>query len=126
MRRTTTTGAAAAVLAATTILLPAPAARAAAPPRLGVCAPGELCLWERPDFKGTRQVYDLRSTEIESCTALPSGTDALALANRTGRPVTAYQSEQCAETAEFDTYPGGGSWVPRTPYRIRAFKVWES
>ncbi|MFI1100191.1 peptidase inhibitor family I36 protein [Streptomyces melanogenes] len=121
--RTRTT--AAAVLAATAFLLPAPA-RAAAPPRLGTCAPGELCLWKQPDFKGSRQAYDLRNIEIESCTALPPGTDAASLANRTGRPVTAYQSEKCAETAEFDTYPGGGSWMPQSPYRVRAFKVWES
>lgn len=121
--RTQTT--AAAVLAATAFLLPAQA-RAAAPPRLGACAPGELCLWKQPDFKGARQVYDLRNIEIESCTALPPGTDAGSLANRTGRPVTAYQSEVCAETAEFDTHPGGGSWVPQNPYRVRAFKVWQS
>ena len=56
---------------------------------------------------------------------LPGDTGAAALANRTGRPVTTYQSAECAETAEFDTYPGGGSWVPRSPYQVRAFKVWE-
>lgn len=124
MTRTTTAAAAAAVLATTAFLLPAPAH--AVPPRLGACAPGELCLWKQPDFRGGRQVYDLRTVEIESCTALPAGVDAVSLANRTGRPVTVYQSGECAETAEFATYPGGGSWVPQNPYRVRAFKVWES
>ncbi|MFD9791265.1 peptidase inhibitor family I36 protein [Streptomyces sp. NPDC059070] len=121
---TRTITAAAAVLAATTVLLPVPAH--AAPPRLGACAPGELCLWGRADFKGNRQVYDLRNTELESCTALPPGADAQSLANRTGRPVTVYQSQECAETAEFNTYPGTGSWAPGLPYRVRAFKIWQS
>ena len=54
----------------------------------------------------------------------------LPLQSITGQPalqsaVTTYQSAQCAETGEYDTYPGGGSWVPRSPYQVRAFKVWE-
>ncbi|MFF3693861.1 peptidase inhibitor family I36 protein [Streptomyces sp. NPDC002221] len=125
--RTTTT--ALALLAATAFLLPAApaaAAPAAAAPRIGDCAPGELCLWAKAAFKGPRQVYDLTRIDIESCTPLPPGADVQSLANRTGRPVTAYQSDECQETAEFDTYPGGGTWVPQVPYRVRAFKVWES
>ncbi|MFI1467344.1 peptidase inhibitor family I36 protein [Streptomyces wuyuanensis] len=111
--------------------VPAPAARTAqavqaAPPRLGSCAPGELCLWAKPGFTGARQVHELSGIDIESCVPLPAGAGAQALANRTGRPVTAYQSAECAETGEFETYPGGGTWVPQTPYRVRAFKVWEN
>ncbi|PBC82208.1 MULTISPECIES: peptidase inhibitor family I36 protein [unclassified Streptomyces] len=106
-----------------------PAAHAAPGGRAGAasgpCAAGQLCLWPKADFGGTRRTYELSDTDIESCTPLPKGTSAAALANRTGRPVTTYQSEECAETAEFDTYPGGGSWVPRSPYQVRAFKVWE-
>jgi hypothetical protein len=116
---------------------PAPAAKPSAPTtkptptrppavRLGDCAAGELCLWQRPGFLGKRYAHELAGTDIESCVPLPPGTDAQALANRTGRPVTTYQSAECAETGEFDTYPGGGSWVPQSPYRVRAFKVWES
>ncbi|MEU9097047.1 peptidase inhibitor family I36 protein [Streptomyces sp. NPDC048361] len=118
--------AAAALLAATALLLPAAAPAVAASPRMGDCAPGELCLWTKGAFKGPRQVYDLTRVDIENCTLLPPGTDVQSLANRMGRPVTTYQSEECAETAEFDTYPGGGTWVPQVPYRVRAFKVWES
>ncbi|MFF0742532.1 peptidase inhibitor family I36 protein [Streptomyces sp. NPDC004111] len=108
-----------------------PAARPKAPGpapdvRLGSCAAGELCLWQHPGFRGKRYAHELAGTDIESCVPLPPGTDAQALANRTGRPVTTYQSAECAETGEFDTYPGGGSWVPQSPYRVRAFKVWES
>ncbi|MFF1381479.1 peptidase inhibitor family I36 protein [Streptomyces sp. NPDC058308] len=98
----------------------------AAPPTLRGCGPGELCLWQRAEFRGVRQVHELADIDIESCVALPEGGSATALANRTGRPVTVYQSAECAETAEFDTYPGSGTWVPETPYRVRAFKVWES
>ncbi|WP_101254166.1 peptidase inhibitor family I36 protein [Streptomyces barkulensis] len=115
--------AAAAVL---TALTPQTAVSAAVPaPRLGECAAGELCLWERADFKGPRRTHELADTDIESCVPLPRGASVASLANRTGRPVTAYQSAECAETGEFDTYPSG-SWAPRTDYRVRAVKIWES
>lgn len=103
------------------------AAPAAAPAgaALGPCGSGQLCLWPKPDFKGRSQTHELASVDIESCVALPPGTTAQALANRTGRPVTTYQSAVCAETGEFETYPGRGTWVPQTPYQVRAFKIWE-
>ncbi|MFI6102764.1 peptidase inhibitor family I36 protein [Streptomyces sp. NPDC051310] len=99
---------------------------AAGQQRLGPCDTGQLCLWPKKDFRGARQAYELAGVDVESCVALPAGTAATALANRTGRPVTTYQSAECAETGEFETYPGGGTWVPESPYRVRAFKVWES
>ncbi|MGB8944297.1 MAG: peptidase inhibitor family I36 protein [Streptomyces sp.] len=105
---------------------PAKHAGAAAPPTLAACGPGELCLWGKVKFRGARRTYELSEIDIESCVALPEGGSAQALANRTGRPVTTYQSVECGETGEFDTYPGGGTWVPESPYRVRAFKVWES
>ncbi|MGW6402128.1 peptidase inhibitor family I36 protein [Streptomyces sp. NPDC055134] len=114
---------AAAALAA--VLLTPVHAGAAAPPTSGDCAVGELCLWEKPAFRGHRQTYELSGIDIESCVALPEGGSAQALANRTGRPVTAYQSAECAETGEFQTYPGSGTWAPQSPYRVWAFKVWE-
>lgn len=111
----------------------APAARTATTPAaattrttLGACGPGELCLWSKSDFKGTRTAHDLSEIDIESCVPLPQGTSAQSLANRLGRPVTTYQSATCDETGEFDTYPGDGTWTPQSPHRIRAFKVWEN
>ncbi|MFJ9526050.1 peptidase inhibitor family I36 protein [Streptomyces cyaneofuscatus] len=94
--------------------------------RLGTCEAGRLCLWKKPDFTGARQTYELSTVDIESCTPLPEGGDAQSLANRTGRPVTTYQSAECQETGEFETYPGGGTWLPRSPYQVRAFKIWEN
>ncbi|NEC67800.1 peptidase inhibitor family I36 protein [Streptomyces sp. SID9727] len=119
---------AAAVLAVTALFLSAPAGATtpAAPVRLGDCGSGQLCLWAKPDFTGARQTHELSTIDIESCVPLPPGTTAQALANRTGRPVTTYQSAECAETGEFETYPGGGTWLPRSPYQVRAFKVWEN
>ncbi|MBH5334648.1 peptidase inhibitor family I36 protein [Streptomyces pactum] len=115
------TAATTALLAAAALLSPDPATAA---PRAGHCSAGELCLWERGGFQGTRRIHELAGTDIESCVPLPRG-GAASLANRTGRPVTTYQSAECAETGEFDTYPSG-SWAPESPYRIRAFKIWES
>ncbi|OPF76815.1 hypothetical protein VT50_0222730 [Streptomyces antioxidans] len=112
-------------LALTATLAPAAAAaRSAAPPRLGNCATGQLCLWRSGGFTGARQTRELADVDIESCVPLASGATAASLANRTGRPVTAYQSGECAETAEFHTYPSG-TWVPEAPYQVRAFKIWE-
>ncbi|MFE2148337.1 peptidase inhibitor family I36 protein, partial [Streptomyces sp. NPDC059456] len=106
---------------------PPPAAHAAgAPPgKAPACATGQLCLWAKPEFKGTRQAHELSTLDINSCTALPAGTSAQSLINRIGRPVTTYQSAECQETGEFQTYPGDGVWLPESPYLIRAFKVWE-
>ncbi|MFJ8583780.1 peptidase inhibitor family I36 protein [Streptomyces sp. NPDC093595] len=112
--------------AAPTAAAPAARVSAAGQQRLGPCDTGQLCLWPKKDFRGARQAYELAGVDVESCVALPAGTAATALANRTGRPVTTYQSAECAETGEFETYPGGGTWVPESPYRVRAFKVWES
>ncbi|WP_371615716.1 peptidase inhibitor family I36 protein [Streptomyces sp. NBC_00454] len=101
------------------------AGHASGPPPLGVCATGQLCLWAKPEFKGARKTHELSTLDINSCTALPAGTTAQSIANRTGRPVTTYQSAECAETGEFQTYPGDGVWLPQSPYQVRAFKVWE-
>ncbi len=121
--RTKTVLTAAALLG--TLLVPG-TATAADPPRLAGCGAGQLCLWAGPDFKGARQTHELSRLDIDSCVPLPPGTAAESLVNRTGRPVTTYQSAECAETGEFETYPGSGTWVPQSPYRVRAFKVWES
>jgi hypothetical protein len=112
---------------------PATASGPAAGPRpgasggtvLGPCGPGRLCLWPKPDFKGRVRTHELATTDVDSCVALPAGTSAQSLVNRTGRPVTTYQSAECAETGEFETYPGRGIWVPQSPYEVRAFKIWE-
>ncbi len=96
--------------------------RAGSPP----AAPDSSVLWQKADFGGKRHVFELSGTEIESCVALPSGAVAHALANRLGRPVTTYQSAECAETGEFDTHPGSGTWQPSSPYGVRAFKIWEN
>ncbi|MET9722454.1 peptidase inhibitor family I36 protein [Streptomyces zaomyceticus] len=114
-----------ACLAAPAAAVPAPAAAVQAATALGACGPGRLCLWPKPDFKGRAQSHELATTDVDSCVALPPGTSAQSLANRTGRPVTTYQSAECAEAGEFETYPGRGTWVPQTPYEVRAFKIWE-
>lgn len=119
--------AASAAALALTAAAAAPAAGAAPrhlPPRLGPCGAGALCLWEDPGFQGHRLSYELAGTDIESCVRLPPGFTGDAWANRTGRPVTFYQSAECATTGEFDTHPSG-SWTPRSAYQARAFKVWE-
>ncbi|MEU6877226.1 peptidase inhibitor family I36 protein [Streptomyces sp. NPDC046712] len=111
---------------ATTLLTAVPAVAAPAA-KLGACGPGQLCLWPKAEFRGPAWTHELADTDIESCVALPPGTSAESLANRTGRPVTTYQSAECAETGEFETYPGrgGGTWVPQSQYKVRAFKIWE-
>ncbi|NED80696.1 peptidase inhibitor family I36 protein, partial [Streptomyces sp. SID11233] len=108
MRTTLTTLACALALGAT-LLTPAEAAAPVrtAPGSSGACGRGELCLWPATGYGGRRTVHELSGTDIESCVPLSGRTGALSLANRTGRPVTTYQSAECGETGEFETYPGG-------------------
>ncbi|MFD7625289.1 peptidase inhibitor family I36 protein [Streptomyces sp. NPDC059851] len=105
----------------------APGGPAAGPPagKAVHCATGQLCLWAQPGFTGKRHTHELSTLDVNSCTALPAGTSVQSLVNRTGRPVTTYQSAECAETGEFQTYPGDGVQLPESPYLVRAFKVWE-
>ncbi|WP_346776991.1 peptidase inhibitor family I36 protein [Streptomyces sp. HNM0575] len=103
--------------------LAAPPASAAGP-ELGECAAGKLCLWPRAGFRGERHAYERSRVSFGSCIRLPGGAGAESFANRTGRPVTVYESAECAETAEFHTHPSG-SWTPDGAYKVRAFKVWE-
>ncbi|MEV0599568.1 peptidase inhibitor family I36 protein [Streptomyces sp. NPDC050315] len=91
----------------------------------GGCAAGQLCLWPKAGYEGPRNTHELSDTDIESCVPLPDGRPARSFANRTGRPVTTFQSAECAETGEFDTYPGGGTYVPDAPYAVRAFRIAE-
>lgn len=88
------------------------------------CAAGELCFWSSPGFQGERVSHELLGLTTEECTPLPQGTEGGSLVNRTGRPVTVYQSEVCDTTGDFSTYPSG-SWVPEAPYTVRAFTMWE-
>ncbi|MCH6160106.1 peptidase inhibitor family I36 protein [Streptomyces marispadix] len=104
--------------------LASPSTAAAAGPKPGDCAQGELCLWPRPGFHGERHVYERARLTPGRCLRLPDGAGARSFGNRTGRPVTVYESGECAETAEFHTHPSG-SWTPEGAYRVRAFKVWE-
>jgi hypothetical protein len=122
------------VLAALTLLPACAAVLVAAPATaaqqdagrtvLGDCGAGQLCLWENPGFNGKRHTFELAGTPIESCVRMPPGFTADAYANRTGRPVTLYQSAECGTTGEFHTHPSG-SWTPRSAYQARAFKIWE-
>jgi hypothetical protein len=91
---------------------------------LGECGAGQLCLWENPGFTGEGRSFELAGTATESCVPLPPGFTADAYANRTGRPVTLYQSAECGTTGEFHTHPSG-SYTPRSAYQVRAFKIWE-
>lgn len=120
------------VLAVLTVLAalvsPSPAAARQGSPgargKLGDCPAGQLCLWERPGFAGKRLTFELAGTEIESCVRLPGSFAAASYGNRTGRPVTVYQSAECDSTGEFHTHPSG-SWTPESAYQVRAFKLWE-
>lgn len=65
-----------------------------------------------------------RTARFGRCERLPGGAGAKSFANRTGRPVTVYESAECAETRGFHTHPSG-AWTPQGAYTARAFKVWE-
>lgn len=68
--------------------------------------------------------FDLRSAATDVCVPLPDGVDGRSLVNRGDREVTVYQSRECDTVADFTTYPGGGTYVPESPFVVRAIEVW--
>ncbi|MEU1537011.1 peptidase inhibitor family I36 protein [Actinacidiphila glaucinigra] len=110
--------------AAAALAAPAPpvaAAPAAAGPA-GRCDPGELCLWDRPGYRGARLVHELADTDVNSCVPLPPGASAKSFVNRTRKLVTTYQSAECSTEGDFVTFPSG-TWVPESRHTVRAFQI---
>ncbi len=103
----------------------ASAASAVAAPTAQPCERGEFCLWPAEAYQGEIQRIALENANPGECVPLPEGFDARSFANRTKRPVTVYQGRDCSTEAEFDTYPGGGTFVPEAPYVVRGVQIWE-
>lgn len=101
--------------------LPAPATP---PPPAASCAVGEFCLWGDENYSGTTHKYDLRTANPSDCIPLPEGFDAHSFGNRLTRDVTIYQGADCSTEGDFVTYPGGGTYVPQSPFVVRAVKIW--
>lgn len=89
------------------------------------CERGEFCLWPNESYDGAVFRVDLDNTNPGECSPLPEGFDARSFANRTKRPVTVYQGGDCSTEGEFDTYPGGGTFVPEAPYLVRGVQIWD-
>ena len=88
------------------------------------CERGEFCLWPTESYKGDLFRVALQNANPNECVPLPDGFDARSFANRTKRPVTVYQGRDCSSEGEFDTYPGGGTFVPEAPYVVRGVQIW--
>jgi len=97
----------------------------AAQPDPNPCERGEFCLWSMESYKGETLRIALENTNPNECVPLPDDFDARSFANRSTRPVTVYQDRDCSTEAEFDTYPGGGTFVPEAPYVVRAVQMWD-
>lgn len=89
------------------------------------CERGEFCLWPGEEYSGDIHRVALENANPGECVPLPDGVDARSFANRTTRPVTVYQGRDCATEGEFDTYPGGGTFVPAAPYVVRGVQIWD-
>jgi hypothetical protein len=89
-----------------------------------VCERGEFCVWPDEDYGGAPVRVALENSNPGECVPLPEGADGRSFANRTGRPATVYQGRDCSTEGEFDTYPGGGTFVPAAPYVVRGVQIW--
>ena len=87
----------------------------------GLCERGEFCLWAKEGYRGEIGRVSLGVANPGECVAVPEGRS---FANRMARDVTVYQGAGCSTEGEFDTYPGGGTYVPEAPYVVRAIQVW--
>jgi hypothetical protein len=101
------------------------ATTAAAQPAPHPCERGEFCLWPTESYQGDIHRVALENANPGECVPLPDGLGARSFANRTKRPVTVYQGRDCSTEGEFDTYPGGGTYVPEAPYVVRGVQIWE-
>ena len=106
-------------------LLTGAATTAIAQPDPQPCERGEFCLWPTENYEGDIQRVALENANPGECVPLPDGFDARSFANRSKRPVTVYQDRDCSTEAEFDTYPGGGTFVPQAPYVVRGVQIWD-
>lgn len=86
------------------------------------CERGEFCWWPGEQYRGPIHRLSLATVNPGECVQVGP---ARAFVNRMSRPVTVYQGAQCDTEGEFDTYPGGGTYVPEAPYVITAVQVWE-
>jgi hypothetical protein len=89
------------------------------------CERGEFCLWPGDDYGGAIARVALDNANPGECVPLPEGTDGRSFANRSARPVTVYQGRDCSTEGEFNTYPGGGTFVPEAPYVVRGVQIWD-
>jgi hypothetical protein len=112
-----------AVPAAPAAAAPYPAPAPASDP--APCERGEFCLWPTENYDGAAHRVALENTNPGECVPLPEDFDGRSFANRTKRPVTVYQGRDCTTEGEFDTYPGGGTFVPAAPYVVRGVQIWE-
>lgn len=112
------------VLACAVISLLTATGSASAEPPAQPCERGEFCVWPTESYTGDPLRLALENTNPEECVPLPAGFDGRSFANLTKRPVTVYQGENCDTEGEFDTYPGGGTFVPAAPYLVRGVQIW--
>jgi hypothetical protein len=87
----------------------------------GLCERGEFCLWAKEGYRGEIGRVSLSTANPGECVAVPEGRS---FANRMARYVTVYQDGTCSTEGEFDTYPGGGTYVPEAPHVVRAIQIW--
>jgi len=90
------------------------------------CERGEFCAWMAESFRGAGFRMSLETLNPGECVALPETFDGRSFVNRMRRAVTVYQGRSCSTEGEFDTYPGGGTYVPEAPFVVRAVQVWEN
>ncbi|WP_026422329.1 peptidase inhibitor family I36 protein [Actinokineospora inagensis] len=86
------------------------------------CERGELCLWAGSSFRGEVGKFGLGTVTEGEC--VPVGRDTRSFVNWLRRDVTVYESPDCATEADFTTYPGLGTYVPESPFVVRAIQVW--
>lgn len=89
------------------------------------CEQGEFCTWTAERYADAMQRVDLRTANPEECLALPGGAEARSFVNQLDRDVTVYQDGKCSTEGDFTTYPGHGTFVPRSPFVVRAVKIWD-
>lgn len=93
-------------------------------PTSTACPAHQFCYWASEDYPGNAQVLNLDGAATSVCIPLPQEAEARSFVNNRDHEITLYEGGHCSTEGDFRTYPGNGTYVPESPFVVRAVEIW--